>query len=227
MDAGASGTENEPPIPTGRDAARGTPTVSLNLQVDDAPSKTIEAWAEEIYQAYPRHEAKAAALRSIRKVLQKKKRGGERLDLLGVVRAYASAVGRWAVEDRQFIPLPSTWFNRGQFEDDPSTWERNLGEKKNEGGAGNGNGQRFERYVRPAVAIAVPKLHRELPEPPCAWRKVLQEMYPPEEFPDADYVQPWGMYEPEVRAEVVRWCVERGVLDGAWRQPGVPERVEE
>ena len=44
--------------------------------------------------------------------------------LLDRVTAYAAAVATWPEADRQFIPHPATWFNRGSYDDDPATWQR-------------------------------------------------------------------------------------------------------
>ncbi len=76
-----------------------------------------------IYDAYPRKVARSAALKAINAVL----RGGMAFDaLLARTRAYASATAHWTAHDQQFIPHPATWFNRGSFDDDPATWERNY-----------------------------------------------------------------------------------------------------
>ena len=76
--------------------------------------------ARLIYAAYPRKVGPAAALRAINKALHT-------LDptyLEMQTKAFADACSRWPEEDRRFIPHPATWFNRGSYNDDPATWER-------------------------------------------------------------------------------------------------------
>lgn len=76
--------------------------------------------ADTVYDAYPRKEARQAALKAI--VMAAKK--CPLTKLLVATEAYASAVATWPQEERKFIPHPATWFNRGSYEDDPETWER-------------------------------------------------------------------------------------------------------
>ena len=70
---------------------------------------------EALYEAYPRHVAKARAFKAIRAALRKV--GFE--DLLSAVREYAAAVSR---DDARFIPHPATWFNAERWTDDRSEW---------------------------------------------------------------------------------------------------------
>jgi hypothetical protein len=44
--------------------------------------------------------------------------------LLDRVQLYAAAVAKWPAADKQFIPHPATWFNRGSYDDDPKEWSR-------------------------------------------------------------------------------------------------------
>lgn len=73
--------------------------------------------AEDIYQAYPKHVAKADAIKAIQKAMKKV----EPQRLLDAVTAYAKAV---AGSDAQFIPYPASWFNSERYSDDPKTWGR-------------------------------------------------------------------------------------------------------
>ena len=82
---------------------------------------SVAAIAVEIYEAYPRRQGKQDALKAIAKTI---KAGIDSKHLLERTKAFATAAGKWNVEDRQFIPHPATWFNRGSFDDDPSTWVR-------------------------------------------------------------------------------------------------------
>lgn len=190
-------------------------TSNFKLQASTG-ARSLEAWAEAIYQAYPRKVAKAAALRSILQCLKKKKGGGPE-GLLAAVEAYAAAVAGWPESEVEFVPHPATWFNGGRFEDDPAEWER-KGAQKNEGGGG------WQRPEKAAVAIRVPRVHAELEEPDCDWRKVLKELWPIEDYPQADYALPWGLYEPDQREQLRLECVRRGMLPASWRQPGLRPR---
>lgn len=70
-----------------------------------------------IYDAYPRKDAKQMGLRAIEKAIKK---GHSPEMLLQKTKLYAQKMS-W--QDKQYIPYPSTWFNREQFLDDPSAWE--------------------------------------------------------------------------------------------------------
>ena len=105
-----------PPVNLNRQPPLGSNMGSGNGISDPLP---IE---EQIYRAYPRKEAKQAALAAIRKVLDQ--RGEWRAKLLGKVIEYATAVAGWPESDRQYVPHPATWFNQGRYEDDPSVWVR-------------------------------------------------------------------------------------------------------
>jgi hypothetical protein len=76
--------------------------------------------AERIYAAYPRKVGRKTALRAITAAL----RGMPSSELLAKVQAYKQATDTWPANERQFIPYPSTWFNRGSYADDPKEWER-------------------------------------------------------------------------------------------------------
>ena len=78
--------------------------------------------AEDIYAAYPRKVGKQGAIKAIQKAIRDV--GADRL--LNDVKTYAEATSRWPAEDRQYIPHPTTWFNRGSYDDDPKEWERNT-----------------------------------------------------------------------------------------------------
>lgn len=92
--------------------------------------KKIDAETEKnaaaLYLAYPKHVAKAAAVKAIRIALAK-----ETFDrLMEAVTAYAeSRVG----QDKTFTPHPASWFNQERWEDDRSTWKSNIGRPR--GGA--------------------------------------------------------------------------------------------
>lgn len=74
---------------------------------------------EEIYQAYPKKEAKPKAVAAIIKALAKGKiQPG---DLLAAVKEYAVAI-HW--KDKQFIPAPASWFNAERWTDDRTNWQQ-------------------------------------------------------------------------------------------------------
>ncbi len=101
-------------------------TPSEALAGSDAASYPIPAAkpltiADHIYSAYPRKVGRKAALNAIRAALKVKTHE----DLMDAVKAYAEAVAAWPAIDRaQFVPHPATWFNRGSYDDDRSTWVR-------------------------------------------------------------------------------------------------------
>jgi len=72
-----------------------------------------------IYAAYPRKVGKVAAIKAIQKAME---RGAT--NLLFVVRQYADATAKWPAADKQYIPHPATWFNKGMYDDDPKEWQR-------------------------------------------------------------------------------------------------------
>ena len=73
--------------------------------------------AETIYQAYPRKVAKPDALKAIRRAMKEH----DPDFLIERTKAYASAI-EW--KDKQFIPYPATWFNKGMFNDDSDEWKQ-------------------------------------------------------------------------------------------------------
>ena len=91
-------------------------TESKQHQPDIKPASTA-ADIEAIYQAYPRHVGKQAALKAITKALEHISHS----ELLAAVTEYAAAV---AGSDKQFIPHPATWFNNRRWEDDREEWKR-------------------------------------------------------------------------------------------------------
>lgn len=76
--------------------------------------------AETIYSHYPRKIGKADALKAIAKAI---KQDGYQVVLDATVE-YASAVARWPDSEKQYVPHPSTWFNRASYLDDRSEWTK-------------------------------------------------------------------------------------------------------
>lgn len=148
---------------------------------------------EAIYQAYPRHVGKEAALKAIRKVLERT--GMVPGELLEVVQRYAAAVKRSGTEPR-FVPHPASWMNAGRYADDPREWEAAAaspggGEKKEEG-------EFFERSVKPPPAEA---------EGPPGWREAARVLF---EI-DVDSVwEDWADVPYTNRLDIEAWLAEHG-----------------
>jgi hypothetical protein len=88
------------------------------------PSKKRQQdMAEAIYQAYPKKQKPKDAKDAITKAM----RSHDPDFLLERTQAYAAAISSW--QERKFIPLPATWFNAQQFNDDPEEWKP-PGQKK-------------------------------------------------------------------------------------------------
>lgn len=97
---------------------------------DSTPS--IEDQAEEIYQAYPRKEAKQTAIEAI---IKKLKTHSFELLLTASKRYSIERAGR----DQSATPHPATWFNQDRFLEDPANW----------GLAGRALEQRNQQEARP------------------------------------------------------------------------------
>lgn len=110
-------------IPTGNPSRNPQVTHPSNLIISNPVQKKGEVQegngaitAEAIFQAYPRKEGKAEALREISKRI---KEGKEPRFLLERVKLFSRATS-W--KERRYIPLPATWFHQGRFDDDESCW---------------------------------------------------------------------------------------------------------
>jgi hypothetical protein len=131
-------------------------------------SGTIDA----IYQQYPRHVGKAAALKAIRVALRGiASRLGAPSDpaawLTERVKRYADAR---AGQDPQFTPHPATWFNQGRFDDDPAEWvrrgcEANGGQRQVPPGSGSVAQPSGNPGSYPSPRHRDEKSRREYPEP--------------------------------------------------------------
>lgn len=87
-----------------------------------AEPQTNKAQSIDVYEAYPRKQARKDAIKAIEKAAKEVSGGMERL--LERTTAYAACVALWPAEDHRFIPHPATWFNRGGYDDDPREWVR-------------------------------------------------------------------------------------------------------
>lgn len=87
------------------------------------PAIEFEGWnksPEDIYQAYPRKIGKTAAIKAIKTALKTCSPN----NLFTFTNAFAEAVATWPEREKQFVPHPATWFNRGSYMDDPKEWQR-------------------------------------------------------------------------------------------------------
>lgn len=150
-------TNNQEPITIG------TPVVPKGTDPTALPN--LKKLAEAIYGIYPKKVGKTAALKAIEKVL--KSGSITELELQARVRAYAQAVATWEEQDKTFIPHPSTWFNQGRYEDDPSTWTRKPADdaKKKRGGA------------PVAAELSLEPLTMGTDREPEGWREVWDDLY--------------------------------------------------
>lgn len=83
------------------------------------PPKWPPGTLEAIYQAYPRHVGKGAALPAIGKALTRLARRGEPDPVAWLTQRVQAFAKQRAGEDPNFTPHPSTWFNQGRFDDEP------------------------------------------------------------------------------------------------------------
>jgi uncharacterized protein YdaU (DUF1376 family) len=79
-----------------------------------------ELEAESVWALYPKKKGKKDAMREILEAIRTV--GIERIRER--VQAYAVAVGRWPEDERKYVPDPVRWFKRGNYDDDPETWQR-------------------------------------------------------------------------------------------------------
>jgi hypothetical protein len=95
------------------------------IQEEDNTGKEEERITpEQIYAAYPRKEARQAAINAIEKAIDIPI---DPARILASTKAYASAVATWPDEERKYVPHAATWYNRGSYDDDPGIWNRGNG----------------------------------------------------------------------------------------------------
>ncbi len=89
----------------------------------------IVGGAEEVYEAYPRHEGGTDALVKISAAIAK-----DGLPIvLSKTKEYAAAVSQWprlyrySSEGRDMVPMPSTFFSQRRYLDDSRAWVRTGG----------------------------------------------------------------------------------------------------
>lgn len=84
---------------------------SKTIQPNDPESEL----AEQIYQAYPRKEARPKAISAIKTAMGK-------IDHQKLLEATQKFADSRAGQDPKFTPMPATWFNQERFNDDPASW---------------------------------------------------------------------------------------------------------
>jgi hypothetical protein len=104
---------------------------------------------EAIYQAYPRKIAKKDALKAIGKAIAMLESGGrtEREAQEYLYRRTQAFATSPAGRNGEYTPHPTTWFNRGSFDDDEQEWQRS-------GDNGAVNGRKLVpqlKFVKPGV----------------------------------------------------------------------------
>ena len=104
-------TQTEPSAPISAETERNRKGIGK----EGKKKENISADAAEIYQLYPRKEARADALKAIEKALGKIS-----------VECLKEAVSVFAIakqgQEARFIPHPATWYNVERWLDDRSTW---------------------------------------------------------------------------------------------------------
>ena len=84
-----------------------------------APSAN-EIAADGIWALYPKKTGKKEAMREI--IAAIRANGADRIR--DRVQAYSAAVAQWPEDERKYVPDPVRWFKRGNYDDDPQTWQR-------------------------------------------------------------------------------------------------------
>ncbi len=109
--------------------------------------------SEPIYDAYPRHAGKQAALKAIRNavgVIRKRGTPAPRAWLLGRVQLFADARRRVAESDPTagaWTKYPQGWFNQGHYDDDPAEWERGSSKVPIRQSARDQDREKFDKLV--------------------------------------------------------------------------------
>ena len=81
------------------------------------------AQIEEIYQAYPRHVGKGAALKAIKAAVKRMEERDSNEDAVGFLLERTKLFAASAAGQRgQYTAYPSTWFNRESYLDDEQEW---------------------------------------------------------------------------------------------------------
>lgn len=103
-----------------------TPSTHSEADTEAKASTGVRTPAQEIYDCYPRHVARADALKAIERAMKVR----DPAWLMERTKAFHAAMMLWPTAERHFIPYPATWFNQGHFDDDPEEWKRKSTEAK-------------------------------------------------------------------------------------------------
>jgi len=94
------------------------------------PSEDGKVDALTIYASYPRKMARIAAIKAITKAISEVMHTYRLTEfaakqyLLERTKMFAETTAQWNVKDKQFIPYPATWYNHGNYSEDPENWKR-------------------------------------------------------------------------------------------------------
>lgn len=141
------------PLPTQTDIQ--TKTEQTTTKTGQNKQSSPKGESERLYEAYPRKEGRAVALKAIAKAL--KKETFEKL--MEAVTEYAKAKAK-AGADPQYIPHPATWFNEERYHDDRSNWKSTNGNIQRSGQASGSHGNRPGRHFDPTQGDAIAEVIR-------------------------------------------------------------------
>lgn len=129
----------------------------------DTPPTPSQPTSADVYEAYPRKEARKDAVKSIDRAAREAP--GGMAYLLDRTKVYAACVARWTPDERRFIPHPATWFNQARYDDNPALWSRSE------------------------AVIGTPVKAFISPEPPN-WRAIIDREFPTSTY--AGITTPWS-----------------------------------
>lgn len=104
------------------DRIRGT-LMTPNTSIDTSEDTSIDISPEKIYDAYPRHIGKKAALPKIKKAVDDLRKAGIEDAAAYLLARTLEFAASPAGQRGNFTPHPATWFNQGRYNDDPKEWK--------------------------------------------------------------------------------------------------------
>lgn len=107
-------SDNIPPT-RARDARETANGLRLTAHANGSTANGVDERFAEFWKYYPRKTGKGEAL----KVWQKLKPSDETLHVMLAALAWQKQQDLWVKDAGQFVPYPSTWLARGQWEDEP------------------------------------------------------------------------------------------------------------
>lgn len=182
-------------------------------EIFNPQSHSLEQWAELCVNAYPKRDSPMECLQFALSALRAETDPQGMLNNIKSIRELIDKAPGGKSNGK--VPSALNFFKNQQWLE-PSNftnrWQPNelkFDPQKKEG--------------RPTVAIRVEN-HVDLPSPPCEWRDILKKLYPPEDFPTADYVQPWGLYPKDIRREIESEAKRQNLIPSDWKQSPIPEK---